>query len=142
MCPMFLASSYVFEIYVLAGVNVKFVLFRDGASCSLMGRCVRTYTASLSIRNLDYVDYYYYFLWHCSRSRTMASSSTKFLDYIQRRATVGRTPNFVDYLRKLLITSQLLMNCFLKILPLPLSIRSFENILRLDTVELFSVCFM
>jgi hypothetical protein len=36
--------------------------------------------------------YYYYFLWHCSPTRAMASSSTRFLDHTQRRATVGRTP--------------------------------------------------
>ena len=57
---MFLASSYV-DLYVrfdvLTGVNVKFVLSLDGASCSLMGRCVRIYTASHSIRNLNSVDY-------------------------------------------------------------------------------------
>jgi hypothetical protein len=34
----------------------------------------------------------YYFLWHCSPARAMASSSTRFLDHTQRRATVGRTP--------------------------------------------------
>jgi hypothetical protein len=32
------------------------------------------------------------FLWLCSRARAMASSSTRFLNHIQRRATVGRTP--------------------------------------------------
>jgi hypothetical protein len=36
--------------------------------------------------------YYYYFLWHCSPARIMASSSTRFLDHTQGRATVGRTP--------------------------------------------------
>jgi hypothetical protein len=36
--------------------------------------------------------YFIYFLWSCSPARAMASSSTKFLDYTQRRATVGRTP--------------------------------------------------
>jgi hypothetical protein len=35
---------------------------------------------------------YYYFLWHCNPARAMASSSTRFLDHTQRRATVGRTP--------------------------------------------------
>jgi hypothetical protein len=56
---MFLARSHV-DLYlrfdVLTGVNVKFVLFLDGASCSLMGWCVRTYAASHSIRNLNSVD--------------------------------------------------------------------------------------
>ena len=40
---MFFASSYV-DLYLrfdfLTGVNVNFVIFLDGASCSLMGRCV------------------------------------------------------------------------------------------------------
>jgi hypothetical protein len=36
--------------------------------------------------------YYYYFLWLCSPPRAMASSSTRFLDHTQQRATVGRTP--------------------------------------------------
>jgi hypothetical protein len=83
MCQMFLASSYV-DLYVrfdvLTGVNVKFVLFLVGASYSLMGRCVRTYTASHSIRNL----------------------------------------HSVDYSPKLLISSPLVMNCFLKVPPLHL----------------------
>jgi hypothetical protein len=35
---------------------------------------------------------YFYFLWHCSPARAMASSFTRFLDHTQRRATVGRTP--------------------------------------------------
>jgi hypothetical protein len=35
---------------------------------------------------------YYYFLWLCSPAPAMASSSTRFLDHTQRRATVGRTP--------------------------------------------------
>jgi hypothetical protein len=35
---------------------------------------------------------YYYFLWFCSPARAMASSSTRFLDHTQRRATVGWTP--------------------------------------------------
>jgi hypothetical protein len=34
----------------------------------------------------------YLFLWLCSPARAMASSSTRFLDHTQRRATVGRTP--------------------------------------------------
>jgi hypothetical protein len=33
-----------------------------------------------------------YFLWLWSPARAMTSSSTKFLDHTQRRATVGRTP--------------------------------------------------
>jgi hypothetical protein len=33
----------------------------------------------------------YYFLWFCSPARAVASSSTRFLDHTQRRATVGRT---------------------------------------------------
>jgi hypothetical protein len=42
--------------------------------------------------------YYYYYhhhhhhLWLCSPARAMASSSTRFLDHTQRRATVGMTP--------------------------------------------------
>lgn len=100
---MFLATSYV-AVYlrfdVLAGVNVKFVLFRDGVPCSLIGRYARTYTASHSVRNLI----------------------------------------SVDCLPKLLTNSQLLMNCFLKILPL--SLKSLENILRHGTVDLISVCFI
>jgi hypothetical protein len=40
----------------------------------------------------NYAYYYYdYFIWHCSSARAMASSSTRFLDHTQRRATVGRT---------------------------------------------------
>jgi hypothetical protein len=35
--------------------------------------------------------YYYYFLWLCSPARAIASSFTRFLDYTQRRATVGGT---------------------------------------------------
>jgi hypothetical protein len=35
---------------------------------------------------------YYYFLWHCNPAWAMASSSTRFLDHTQRRATVGMTP--------------------------------------------------
>jgi hypothetical protein len=34
----------------------------------------------------------YGLLWLCSTVRAMASSSTRFLDHTQRRATVGRTP--------------------------------------------------
>jgi hypothetical protein len=34
----------------------------------------------------------HYFLWLCSPARAIASSSTRFLDHTQRRATVGRTP--------------------------------------------------
>jgi hypothetical protein len=43
--------------------------------------------AKLNICNL----FYYIFSWLCSPARAMASSSTTFLDHIQRRATVGRT---------------------------------------------------
>jgi hypothetical protein len=44
--------------------------------------------------NMIYYYYYYcyYYLWFCSQARAMTSSSTKFLDHTQRRATVGRTP--------------------------------------------------
>jgi hypothetical protein len=31
-------------------------------------------------------------LWLCNPARAMASSSTRFLDHTQRRATVGKTP--------------------------------------------------
>jgi hypothetical protein len=34
---------------------------------------------------------FYYFLWYCSPSRALATS-TRFIDHTQRRATVGRTP--------------------------------------------------
>jgi hypothetical protein len=34
----------------------------------------------------------YGLLWLCSPARAMASSSTRFLDHTERRATVGRTP--------------------------------------------------
>jgi hypothetical protein len=36
-------------------------------------------------------DYLFSFLWLCSPARAMASSSTRFRDHTQRRATVGRT---------------------------------------------------
>jgi hypothetical protein len=39
-----------------------------------------------------YYYYYYYHLWHCSPTWVMASSSMRFLDHTQRRATVSRTP--------------------------------------------------
>jgi hypothetical protein len=41
-----------------------------------------------------YDDYYYHHhhLWLCSPAPAMASSSSRFLDHIQRRAAVGRTP--------------------------------------------------
>jgi hypothetical protein len=35
--------------------------------------------------------YYYHFLWLCSTARATASTSTRFLNHTQRRATVGRT---------------------------------------------------
>ena len=34
----------------------------------------------------------FFFLWHCSPTRAMASSFLRFLDHTQRRITVGRTP--------------------------------------------------
>jgi hypothetical protein len=45
----------------------------------------------------NYCYYYYYYhnhhhLWICSPARAMASSFTRFRDYTQRCATVGRTP--------------------------------------------------
>jgi len=36
--------------------------------------------------------YYLFILWHCGPTRAMASSFPRFLDDIQRRITVGRTP--------------------------------------------------
>ena len=35
--------------------------------------------------------YIFFFLWRCDPTRIMASSFTRFLDYTQRRTTVGRT---------------------------------------------------
>ena len=34
----------------------------------------------------------FFSLWHCSPTRSMASSFMRFLDHTQRRTTVGRTP--------------------------------------------------
>ena len=34
----------------------------------------------------------FFLLWHCDPTRVMASSFLKFLDYTQRRNTVGKTP--------------------------------------------------
>ena len=36
--------------------------------------------------------YYFFFLWRCGPTRSMASSFLRFLNYTQRRITVGRTP--------------------------------------------------
>ena len=35
---------------------------------------------------------FYFFLWRCDKTRTMASSFFRFLDHTQRRITVGRIP--------------------------------------------------
>jgi len=35
---------------------------------------------------------FFFFLWRCDPTRVMASSFLRFLDYTQRRTTVGRTP--------------------------------------------------
>jgi hypothetical protein len=39
-----------------------------------------------------YHHHHHYHLWLCSPARTMASSSTRFLDHTPQRSTVGRTP--------------------------------------------------
>jgi hypothetical protein len=40
----------------------------------------------------SFLNKYFYFLWLCSPAPAMASSTTRFLDHTQRRATDGRTP--------------------------------------------------
>jgi hypothetical protein len=51
------------------------------------------YRCIIQIKRLFYACYtlFIYFLWQCSPERAMASSSMRFLDHTQRRATVGRT---------------------------------------------------
>jgi hypothetical protein len=42
-------------------------------------------------KNKYYLFIFYYFLWHCSPARAMASSFSRFRDHTQRKATAGRT---------------------------------------------------
>jgi hypothetical protein len=44
------------------------------------------------INKIDYNHLFYYYLWHFSPARSMASSFTRFRDHTQRRATLGTTP--------------------------------------------------
>jgi hypothetical protein len=49
----------------------------------------------------------YGLLWLCSPARAMVSSSTRFIDHTQRRATVGRTPldEWIDRRRDIYLTT-------------------------------------
>jgi hypothetical protein len=46
----------------------------------------------ISARVTRTLHYTYFLLWRCDPTRVMASSFLRFLDHIQRRTTVGRTP--------------------------------------------------
>ena len=43
-------------------------------------------------KGLDVGTFFFFLLWRCDPKRVMASSFLRFLDYTQRRTTVGRTP--------------------------------------------------
>jgi hypothetical protein len=58
----------------------------------LVCMCVCMYLCMLYIHTLLFILLFYYFLWPCSPAPAMVSSFTRFLDHIQRRATIGRTP--------------------------------------------------
>ena len=61
-------------------------------NCNLVVLLVFNIQILLSQHNYKILLFYFmYFLWLCSPARAMASSSTRFLDHTQRRATVGRT---------------------------------------------------
>jgi hypothetical protein len=53
----------------------------------IVQRAVSSYT-----RTKPYIKQSFFFLWRCDPTRVTASSFLRFLDHIQRRTTVGRTP--------------------------------------------------
>jgi hypothetical protein len=71
----------------LLGTDVNFI-----SPLNILGNCHRLCRGRLHFDQYQLHDHYYYFLWHYSPARAVASSSTRFLDHTKRRATVGRTP--------------------------------------------------
>jgi hypothetical protein len=77
---------------ILITIKVSYRWETDAIRCNT--NIVAVYGMKCDRDYYYYYYYYYYFLWHCSPAQAMVSSSTTFLDHIQRRATVGR--NLLD----------------------------------------------
>jgi hypothetical protein len=88
VAPIFTGITLVFTFHIRCIYIVRSLYFKLFSASFLVTFLSPGIATSINI----HVPYYYFFLWLCSPARAMASSSTRFLDHTQRRATIGRTP--------------------------------------------------